>query len=204
MTIESDLTKPQGSSGLASEILSATVTTFAALSARVEPAQAGVIIYNIASNLAQALGLFAAPAKTSAVTGQTTQADARDTGTNGDTGGDTGNAGNGGPSRGDGAGDTAPPGGPIRAERLSPAVPIRKSVTPEFLICLEDGKKLKMLKRHLRTMYGLTPEQYREKWGLPIDYPMTAPNYAKLRSDFAKTSGLGQKGPRGRRGEAAT
>jgi predicted transcriptional regulator len=74
-----------------------------------------------------------------------------------------------------------------------PAVPIRKSVTPDFVICLEDGKKLKMLKRHLRTTYGMSPEQYRTKWGLPIDYPMVAPNYAKQRSAFAKKIGLGRK-----------
>ncbi|MCP4330796.1 MAG: MucR family transcriptional regulator [Alphaproteobacteria bacterium] len=74
-----------------------------------------------------------------------------------------------------------------------PAVPIRRSVTPDFVICLEDGKKLKMLKRHLRTTYGLTPEEYRVKWGLPPDYPMVAPNYAKQRSNFAKKIGLGRK-----------
>ena len=74
-----------------------------------------------------------------------------------------------------------------------PAVPIRRSVTPDFVICLEDGKKLKMLKRHLRTTYGMTPEEYRLKWGLPADYPMVAPNYAKQRSNFAKKIGLGRK-----------
>ena len=80
---------------------------------------------------------------------------------------------------------------------LEPAVPVRKSITPEYLICLEDGKKLKMLKRHLRTAYGMTPEEYRMKWGLPADYPMVAPNYAKQRSAFAKKIGLGRgtKGP---------
>jgi len=72
-----------------------------------------------------------------------------------------------------------------------PAVPIAKSVTPEYVICLEDGKKLKMLKRYLRTHYNLSPEEYRRKWGLPADYPMTAPNYAKRRSQFAKDIGLG-------------
>lgn len=72
-----------------------------------------------------------------------------------------------------------------------PAVPINKSVTPDFVICLEDGKKLKMLKRYLRTHYDLTPEDYRRKWGLPVDYPMVAPNYAKRRSQFAKDIGLG-------------
>jgi predicted transcriptional regulator len=74
-----------------------------------------------------------------------------------------------------------------------PAVPIRKSVTPDFIICLEDGRKLKMLKRHLRTTFGLTPDEYRARWGLPADYPMVAPNYAKRRSEFAKKIGLGQK-----------
>lgn len=74
---------------------------------------------------------------------------------------------------------------------LQPAVDVGKSVTPEYLICLEDGKRLKMLKRHLRTAYGLTPEQYKERWGLPIDYPMVAPNYAQKRSSLAKTNGLG-------------
>ncbi len=72
-----------------------------------------------------------------------------------------------------------------------PAVPINKSVTPDHVICLEDGKKLKMLKRYLRTHYNLTPEEYRRKWGLPADYPMVAPNYAKRRSQFAKDIGLG-------------
>jgi predicted transcriptional regulator len=73
-----------------------------------------------------------------------------------------------------------------------PAVPVKKSVTPDFIVCLEDGKKLKMLKRYLRTRYGLTPEAYRAKWNLPADYPMTAPNYAARRSDFAKQIGLGK------------
>jgi len=72
-------------------------------------------------------------------------------------------------------------------------VQIKKSVTPDYLICLEDGKKLKMLKRHLRTSYGLTPEQYRTKWGLTPDYPMVAPNYAEARSQLAKKMGLGQQ-----------
>ena len=80
-----------------------------------------------------------------------------------------------------------------------PAVSIRKSVTPDFLICLEDGKKLKMLKRHLRTAYNMTPEEYRAKWHLGPDYPMVAPNYAKRRSEFAKKIGLGQKAGRRRR-----
>ncbi|MEE8172732.1 MAG: MucR family transcriptional regulator [Alphaproteobacteria bacterium] len=79
------------------------------------------------------------------------------------------------------------------AEPLKPAVPIRRSVTPEFIICLEDGRKLKMLKRHLRTSYNLTPDQYRARWPLGPDYPMVAPNYAKRRSEFAKKIGLGQK-----------
>ena len=76
-------------------------------------------------------------------------------------------------------------------ERPQPAVPIRKSVMPDYIICLEDGKKLKMLKRHLKTAYSMTPEQYRERWGLPNDYPMVAPNYAKTRSRLAKDIGLG-------------
>lgn len=76
---------------------------------------------------------------------------------------------------------------------LRPAVPIRRSVTPDHIVCLEDGKIFKSLKRHLRTRYGLTPEQYREKWGLPDDYPMVAPNYARARSDLAKEMGLGQQ-----------
>jgi predicted transcriptional regulator len=78
-------------------------------------------------------------------------------------------------------------------EALKPAVPIRKSITPEYLICLEDGKKLKMLKRHLRAAYNLNPDEYRARWGLPADYPMVAPNYAAQRSDFAKKIGLGRK-----------
>jgi len=77
-------------------------------------------------------------------------------------------------------------------EPVKPAVPIRKSVTPEFLICLEDGKKLKMLKRHLRSTYNMTPDEYRAKWGLAQDYPMVAPNYAARRSEFAKKIGLGR------------
>ena len=81
-----------------------------------------------------------------------------------------------------------------KAEALKPAVSIRKSVTPDYLICLEDGKKLKMLKRHLRTTYDMSPQDYREKWGLPADYPMVAPNYsAARRSEFAKQIGLGRK-----------
>ncbi len=76
---------------------------------------------------------------------------------------------------------------------LRPAVPVKKSITPEYIVCLEDGKKLKMLKRHLRTAYKLTPDEYRAKWGLPADYPMVAPNYAAQRSAFAKKIGLGRK-----------
>jgi len=72
-----------------------------------------------------------------------------------------------------------------------PAVPVKKSVMPDYIVCLEDGKKLKMLKRYLKTAYGMSPEQYREKWNLPPDYPMVAPNYAEKRSHLAKESGLG-------------
>jgi predicted transcriptional regulator len=78
-------------------------------------------------------------------------------------------------------------------ERPQPAVPIKKSITPEFIICLEDGKKLKMLKRHLKTAYDMSPEEYRERWSLPPDYPMVAPNYALHRSSLAKKIGLGTK-----------
>ncbi len=77
-------------------------------------------------------------------------------------------------------------------EELKPAVPVKKSVTPDYIICLEDGKKFKSLKRHLRTSYGMTPDVYREKWGLPKDYPMVAPAYAAARSELAKNMGLGQ------------
>ncbi|WP_448581115.1 MucR family transcriptional regulator [Thermaurantiacus sp.] len=77
------------------------------------------------------------------------------------------------------------------APRPEPAVPIRSSVKPDYIVCLEDGKKLKMLKRHLMTAYGMTPEQYRAKWGLPADYPMVAPNYAEARRALAKQIGLG-------------
>ena len=80
-----------------------------------------------------------------------------------------------------------------RQEQLKPAVPIRRSVTPDYIVCLEDGKKLKMLKRHLRTTYNMTPEEYRAKWGLAADYPMVAPNYAEQRSKFAKKIGLGRR-----------
>jgi predicted transcriptional regulator len=78
-------------------------------------------------------------------------------------------------------------------EALKPAVPAKKSVTNEHIICLEDGKKFKSLKRHLRTQYNMSPEEYREKWGLPPDYPMVAPNYAQARSQLAKQMGLGQQ-----------
>jgi predicted transcriptional regulator len=77
-------------------------------------------------------------------------------------------------------------------EPLKPAIAVRRSVTPDYIVCLEDGKKLKMLKRHLRTTYSMTPEEYRAKWGLPPDYPMVAPNYAEQRSMFAKKIGLGR------------
>ena len=89
--------------------------------------------------------------------------------------------------------DTGTAGADTPQEPLKPPVPIRRSITPDYVICLEDGKKLKMLKRHLRTNYGLSPEEYRAKWGLPSDYPMVAPNYAKQRSEFAKKIGLGRK-----------
>jgi predicted transcriptional regulator len=78
-------------------------------------------------------------------------------------------------------------------EAPKPAVSVKKSITPDFIVCLEDGKKFKSLKRHLRTQYGMSPEDYREKWGLPADYPMVAPNYAAARSDLAKQMGLGQQ-----------
>src|ERR1700683_3197046 len=79
------------------------------------------------------------------------------------------------------------------AEPAKPAVPVKRSITAEYIVCLEDGKKFKSLKRHLRTQYNMTPEQYREKWGLPPDYPMVAPNYAAARSQLAKQMGLGQQ-----------
>src|SRR6185295_1858762 len=81
--------------------------------------------------------------------------------------------------------------GAAAKEKPTPAIPVRRSVTPDYIICLEDGKKLKMLKRHLKTRYNLTPDEYRERWGLPADYPMVAPNYAAQRSDLAKKIGLG-------------
>ena len=80
-----------------------------------------------------------------------------------------------------------------QADRPQPAVPVKRSVTPDFIICLEDGRKLKMLKRHLKTAYNMTPEEYRERWGLQADYPMVAPNYARQRSNLAKKIGLGTK-----------
>jgi len=82
----------------------------------------------------------------------------------------------------------------VDATPKEPAVPVKRSITPDFLICLEDGRKFKSLKRHLRTKYNLSPEDYRAKWGLPKDYPMVAPNYARARSDLAKQMGLGQGG----------
>nr|WP_070958747.1 MucR family transcriptional regulator [Hyphomonas sp. Mor2] len=82
---------------------------------------------------------------------------------------------------------------PAKPPRPDPAVPISKSITPDHIICLEDGRKLKMLKRYLRSRFDLTPEEYRARWGLPSDYPMVAPNYAKRRSAFAKEIGLGRK-----------
>jgi predicted transcriptional regulator len=84
-------------------------------------------------------------------------------------------------------------------EPLKPAVSVKKSITPDYLICLEDGKRFKSLKRHLRTHYDLSPEEYREKWGLPKDYPMVAPKYAEARSRLAKQMGLGQKGRKRKR-----
>ena len=88
--------------------------------------------------------------------------------------------------------------GPVEPpkEELRPAVPVKKSVTDDYIICLEDGKKMKMLKRHLATAYNMTPEQYREKWGLSPDYPMVAPNYSLKRQRLAKENGLGRNRPR--------
>jgi predicted transcriptional regulator len=83
---------------------------------------------------------------------------------------------------------------PEPAAPKEPAVPVRRSITPDYLVCLEDGRKFKSLKRHLRTKYNMSPEEYRAKWGLPKDYPMVAPNYAKARSELAKQMGLGQGG----------
>lgn len=84
------------------------------------------------------------------------------------------------------------------AERPTPAVPIKKSVTPDYIVCLEDGKQLKMLKRHLKTAYNMSPEEYRDRWDLPSDYPMVAPNYARQRSKLAKQIGLGTRARRKR------
>ena len=91
----------------------------------------------------------------------------------------------------------------VKAEALRPAVPVKKSVMPDYIVCLEDGKKLNMLKRHLRTTYNMSPEEYRAKWNLPADYPMVAPNYAAQRSDFAKKIGLGRKAEPEKRGRRA-
>jgi predicted transcriptional regulator len=88
-------------------------------------------------------------------------------------------------------------------ETLKPAVPKKRSVTPDFIVCLEDGKKLKMLKRHIRTSYNLSPKEYRQKWGLPDDYPMVAPKYAAQRSKLAKIIGLGKSRRKGRKKAAA-
>lgn len=88
-------------------------------------------------------------------------------------------------------------------EKLAPAVSIKKSITADFLICLEDGKKFKSLKRHLRTAYDMTPDEYRAKWGLPPDYPMVAPAYAEARSNLAKSMGLGQRRRKTSRGKTA-
>ena len=88
-----------------------------------------------------------------------------------------------------------PPGGEHATIAQKPAVPIKKSITPDFIICLEDGKKLKMLKRYLRTRYKMTPDEYRAKWNLPLDYPIVAPNYSTRRSEFAKKIGLGRRKP---------
>ncbi len=82
---------------------------------------------------------------------------------------------------------------PAQPERPQPAVPIKKSVNPDYIVCLEDGKQLKMLKRHLKTAYNMSPEEYRERWALPADYPMVAPNYARQRSKLAKEIGLGTR-----------
>ncbi|MET0337111.1 MAG: MucR family transcriptional regulator [Caulobacter sp.] len=83
---------------------------------------------------------------------------------------------------------------PVEVAPKEPAVPLKRSITPDHLVCLEDGRKFKSLKRHLRTKYNMSPEEYRAKWNLPKDYPMVAPNYAKARSDLAKQMGLGQGG----------
>jgi predicted transcriptional regulator len=94
---------------------------------------------------------------------------------------------------------------PVVEELPEPAVSVRASVKPDYIVCLEDGKKLKMLKRHLMTHYNMTPDQYRQRWNLPADYPMVAPNYAEKRRELAKSIGLGRKpgARRGRRPKAA-
>ncbi|TWB45826.1 MucR family transcriptional regulator [Nitrospirillum pindoramense] len=97
----------------------------------------------------------------------------------------------------------AAPAAAAEPEKLTPAVPIRRSVTPEYIVCLEDGRKLKMLKRHLRTAYNLTPDEYRARWGLPADYPMVAPAYAEKRSGLAKSIGLGKATRGGGEGKPA-
>ncbi len=89
---------------------------------------------------------------------------------------------------------------PVQEEKPQPAVPIKKSVFGDYIVCLEDGKQMKMLKRHLKTAYGMTPDQYRERWGLDANYPMVAPNYAARRSALAKEIGLGTKANTGRGG----
>ena len=97
----------------------------------------------------------------------------------------------------------SPAPAPEQPEKPQPAVPIKRSVTPDYIVCLEDGKKLKMLKRHLKTRYDMTPEEYRKRWSLPDDYPMVAPSYANQRSELAKKIGLGTKPrQRPRRGAA--
>ena len=93
-------------------------------------------------------------------------------------------------------------GDAVEAAPKEPAVPLKRSITPDFLICLEDGRKFKSLKRHLRTKYNMSPEEYRATWGLPKDYPMVAPNYAKARSELAKQMGLGQGGRKAPRAKA--
>jgi len=87
---------------------------------------------------------------------------------------------------------------PVKPETPKPVVPINKSITPDYIICLEDGKRLKMMKRHLKTAYNMTPEEYRARWGLPVTYPMVSPNYAQQRSKLAKEIGLGNSGRRRR------
>ena len=98
-----------------------------------------------------------------------------------------------------GALDKLHKGGAEKQEELKPAVSVRASIRPDYIVCLEDGKKLKMLKRHLMTHYNMTPDDYRQKWNLPADYPMVAPNYAQQRRELAKKIGLGTKAKRGKR-----